>query len=440
MSTSDIFGHPRGLFHLAGTEFWDRVSFHGMQALLTLYMVERLLLPGHVEHVLGFAAFRAAIESVTGPLSPLALASQIFGLYIALVYATPLLGGLLGDRVLGRRRTVILGALSMTLGHFCMAFDRSFLIALALLTLGAGCLRGNLVAQVGALYSADDRRRGAAFQIYYSSINAGAFIAPIVSGALGQAYGWHYGFGFAGFGMLIGLIVYMRASHHLPPDPPRTALRSRARLTAAERRVVVVLMSMVPLLATFWVAQTQVWNVYNVWARDHVDLGLGGWSMPVPWLQSLDGLAPLAMMPLMLWWWRRQGAREPDEFGKLGRGCLIFAVGTVWLAAGHLVYGDGVRLPLAWAVAFHVISNLGWLYFTPTAVSLFTRTAPVSVNALLFGVYNLSVIAGSLISGRLGGWYERVDPQTFWLLHTAIVGAGGVLLLTLGNVLRRELP
>ena len=441
MNDNNILGHPRGLFSLAGTEFWDRVSFHGMQALLTLYMVEQLLLPGHVEHVVGFGPFRGAIEWFTGPLSSQSLAFQIFGLYIGAVYLTPLLGGLLGDRVLGRHRTVALGALMMTIGHFCMAFDASFLLALSLLTLGAGCLRGNLVAQVGALYSADDRRRADAFQIYYSSINAGAFVAPIVAGLLGKQYGWHYGFGFAGFGMLIGLIVYLQGRRYLPPDTVRITRRQRTRLTGAQRRVIGVLIAMTPLMAMFWVAQTQVWNVYNVWVRDHVDLEVAGWTMPVPWLQSIDGLAPLVTMPLalMLWRWQASRGREPDDFGKLGRGCLYFGLATAWLALGHLAFPGDAKIPLVWAIVFHLASNVGWLYFTPTAVAVVAKAAPMSVNALMIGVYNVALVGGSVASGRLGVLYERIDPQSFWLLHAAIVGAGGGLLLMLAPILRREL-
>jgi POT family proton-dependent oligopeptide transporter len=441
MKNNDIFGHPRGLFSLAGTEFFDRVSFHGMQALLTLYMVEQLLLPGHVEHVIGFGPFRTAIEVFTGQLSSQALAFQIFGLYIGAVYTTPLLGGLLGDRVLGRHRTVTLGALMMTVGHFCMAFDASFLLALLLLTLGAGCLRGNLAAQVGALYSAEDRRRAEAFQIYYASINAGAFVAPIVAGLLGKEYGWHYGFGFAGFGMLIGLIVYLHGRRYQAADTVDRTRRERTPLTSAQRRVIAVLIAMTPLLALFWVAQTQVWNVYNVWVRDHVNLDIGGWTMPVPWLQSIDGLAPLATMPLalMLWSWQAKRGREPDDFGKLGRGCLYFGLSTAWLAMGHLAVANGAKIPLAWAIVFHLASNVGWLYFTPTAVAVVAKAAPASVNALMIGVYNIAVVGGSIASGRLGVLYERIDPQSFWLLHAAIVAAGGVVLLALAPVLRREL-
>ena len=437
----DFLGHPRGLTVLAATEFWDRVSFFGMQALLTLYMVEQLLLPGHVERVIGFGPFRAAIESLTGPLSAQALAFQVFGIYIGLVNLTPLLGGVLGDRLLGRRHTVTLGALLMTAGHFCMAFDQSFLFALLLLTVGAGCLRGNIVSQVGALYSVDDRRRADAFQIYYTAVNTGAFVAPLVTGLLGRAYGWHYGFGFAGFGMLAGLLIYLRGQRHLAPDAPRAAARARERLSGREWRVVALLVGLMPVLATFWVAQSQVWNVYNVWVRDHVDLEVGGWTMPVPWLQSVDGLAPLLMMPLVVMLWRRQAARgrETDDLHKLAIGCLVFALATAWLAAGHLVAHAGGRIPLAWALLFHMASNVGWLFFAPTAMALFARAAPPSVNAQMIGVYYLSIFGGSLLSGRLGVLYERIEPQAFWLLHAAIAGAGGLLLLLVGNWLSRQL-
>ena len=214
----DIFGHPRGLFFIGATELWERISFHGMQAMLVLYMAESLLLPGHVENIAGFAGFRAAIEGLTGSLSPRALASQIFGLYVGLVYLMPVFGGMLGDRVLGRRRAVVLGALLMTAGHFCMAFERSFLAALLLLIVGAGALRGNLASQLGNLYSINDHRRDSAFQFYFGMLNTGAFIAPLVTGVLAQAYGWHYGFGFAGVGMLVGLVIYLSGARDLPPD------------------------------------------------------------------------------------------------------------------------------------------------------------------------------------------------------------------------------
>ena len=312
-----IFGHPRGLVVLAGTEFWDRISFHGMQALLTLYMAEQLFLPGHVEKIVGFPALRSAVEGLFGHLTTQGLATQVFGLYVGFVYVTPAIGGWLGDQVLGRARTVTLGALLMTAGHFCMAFDRSFLLALLLLILGAGALRGNLSPQVGELYPQHDRRRVVAFQLYASMINLGAFIAPLVTGALGKAYGWHVAFAFAGVGMLVGLVIYLAGQRDLPQSPLKGARAVRRPLTPKERRIVLRLLALVPINALFWIAQSQVWNTHNLWVRDHIELQ--GWEASrclVVWLQSLDGLSPFICLPPMLMFWRWQAARgrEPGEF------------------------------------------------------------------------------------------------------------------------------
>ncbi len=435
----DLFGQPRGLLYLTATELWDRISFHGMQALLVLYMVDQLLVPGHVERIAGFAGFRATIGAVTGPLSTQALASQIFGLYTGLTYFTPLVGGAIGDRI-GRRTTITAGALLMTVGHFAMAFDESFLVATLCLILGAGALRGNLEAQVGALYGPDDRRRDDGFQLYYIGINVGAFVAPIACGLLGALYGWHVAFGFAGVGMLIGLAVYLAGSRHLPPETARR-VTEHVPLTAPERRAIGVLVALIPVLALFWIAQSQVWNVYNLWVRDHVDLTVLGWTMPVPWLQAIDGIAPVVLMAPTLAWWRNQAARgtEPDDVAKLAIGCLIFAGGTAWLAAAPLVTPPGGRVPLPWAIGFHLLSNEGWLFFVPIVVALFTRAAPARVSATMIGVMTLATFVGSIVSGRLGGLYETLDASRFWLLHAAIVGSAGLIFIVLGARLRREL-
>ncbi|HWA91282.1 MAG TPA: peptide MFS transporter [Rhizomicrobium sp.] len=436
-----VFGHPRGLVTVAATEFWDRVSFHGMQALLVLYMVDQLLLPGHVEHILGFAGVRAAIETFTGPLSVQALASQIFGLYVGLVYFTPVFGGWLGDRVLGRTGAVSLGAALMTAGHFCMAFEQSFLPALLLLILGAGTLRGNLAPQLGELYARDDRRRTFAFQLYGSAVNLGAFAAPLATGLLQRAYGWHVAFAFAGIGMAVGLVGYLLGRGTLPPEPARAHAEPMPPLSAQERRVVALLLLLVPVASTFWIAQSQIWNTYNLWARDHVELHLGSFEMPVVWLQSIDGLAPFLCLPLVLWLWRRQAARgrEPDEFTKIALGCFIFGVSTLWLALAQYIAGPDGRAPLVWAILFHLSSNVGWLFFSPTITALYSRAAPRKVGATMMGVYYLSIFLGSTISGRLGGLYETVSPAMFWTLHAAVSAGGGAAMLILGRAMRRAL-
>lgn len=438
---ASIFDQPRGLWVLSGTELWERISFHGMQALLVLYMAGQLLLPGHIEHVAGFATFRGVVEAITGPLSVQALAAQTFGLYVGLVYFTPVIGGAIGDRITGRRLAVIIGGLAMAAGHICLAFDESFLIALLLLIIGAGMLRGNLAAQVKSLYDEGDRRSADAFQLYYVSINVGAFIAPIITGALAAAYGWHTGFAFAAVGMMIGLAVYIAGQGLLPAESGRVPREARAPLGTGDRHRLTGFAIVWPIQITFWIAQSQVWNVYNLWVRDHVSLGLGGFQVPVPWLQALDGLSPVIVMPFFLALWQRQAAkgREPDDVRKMAIGCLIFAGATAWLALAPIAAGSDGRAPILWAVAFHLLSNIGWLYFTPIALALYATRSPAGLRGTLLGVNYLATFFASTISRRLGGLYEALSPSDFWLLHAAIVGGGGIALFALGGPIRRLL-
>src|SRR4029078_9489810 len=172
-----------------------------MRALLVLYMVKYLLEPERARHVVGLSAFRTVLEGIFGPLAAQPFASHIYGFYSGLVYLTPIFGGLLADRVLGQRRTVVIGAALMAVGHFAMAFEHLFVLSLGLLILGSGAFKPNISTQVGALYAPGDRRRDRAFSIFYVGINLGAFLAPLLSGTLGEELGWHFGFTAAGFGM-----------------------------------------------------------------------------------------------------------------------------------------------------------------------------------------------------------------------------------------------
>jgi POT family proton-dependent oligopeptide transporter len=436
----EIMGHPAGVWIMASTEFWDRVSFHGMQAMLTLYMADELLRPDRVGGVAGFSTYRAMIERVTGPLSIEALAVEIFGLYSAFTYLTPIVGGWLGDRVLSRRWAVVLGGLAMTMGHFAMAFDATFLVALALLNVGAGLFRGNLSPQVRALYANGDPRAADAFQIYYMMINIGAFVAPLVTGALAAAYGWHVGFGFAGVGMALGLVVYVMGLSYLPPDPVRSGPKRvpAPPLTRAEWRRISAVLAIWPVNVAFWIAQTQIWNVYNLWVRDHVALKLGSFSVPIPWFTALDGISPLVWTPLLLALWARQRAAgtEADILTKLATGCLIFGGATMILAVGPWL-GSGGRAPIGLPVAFHLLSNLGWCFVTPIMLAYHADAAPDRWRGTMLGINVLAVFVAQLITGNMGGFYESVSGFVFWTTTAAIVGGAGAMLLLVAPLLRR---
>ena len=213
---------------------WERFSYYGMRALLVLYMTKYVLLPAHAGNVVGLAGFKSVLETVFGPLEVQPLASQIYGIYTALVYLTPIFGGLLADRLLGQRRMVIIGATLMAIGHFLMAVEPLLLFALLALILGNGAFKPNISTQVGWLYPPGDHRRDRAYSIFYVGINIGAFLAPLVCGTLGEKAGWHYGFAAAGVGMLIGLSIYLYAAPLLAAGRVAEG-ESRAHRTAAAR-------------------------------------------------------------------------------------------------------------------------------------------------------------------------------------------------------------
>src|SRR6478672_2985483 len=225
-----FLGHPKGLGFLGFTEACERFSYYSMQTLLTLYMVNYLLLAGHIEKVTGLAWLRGwHYPGLEGqPLS-----SAIFGDYSSLVYLTPVLGGIIADKLTGRKVAMIAGGLIMALGHFLMAIEGAFLFALLSLIVGVGLFKGNIATQVGELYREHDLRRAMAFQIFYIFINVSVIIAPLIAGTLGQKVGWHYGFGCAGIVMVVGLFIYLAGQRSLPADlgvaaRPREQLVGRA--------------------------------------------------------------------------------------------------------------------------------------------------------------------------------------------------------------------
>lgn len=440
-AAGSFFGHPRGLAYIVFTEAWERFSFYGMQALLVLYMAGYLFQPGAVEQVAGFHPFRTTVEAVFGPLSTQALATQVFGLYGGLTYLTPIFGGLVGDRWIGRRRAVAVGAAMMAFGHFVMAFEAAFLLALLCLVLGCGLLKGNLAAQVGALYDRGDKRRDAAFSLYYMAINLGACLAPLVCGTLGELYGWHYGFGAAGIGMVIGLLIYLAGRHHLPADETVRREGPRGRLTARDWQVILALLLVLLTATLFWTVQTQVWTTYVLWIRDRVDRNLFGFDLPITWFQSVDTLAVLALAPVSILIWRRLARRqaEPGDLGKLIIGYALFGAACLWLSLAELSGGGEGRIAVIWPILFHVICASGYLHVAPIALALFTRSGPPSVNAMMVGVYYLSIFGGSIASGWLGRFYETMSPAAFWTLHAAIVGAGSLIILLLKRPLGRVL-
>jgi proton-dependent oligopeptide transporter, POT family len=438
--TRTFFGQPWPLVYLAFTEAWERFSFYGMLSLLTLYMTQQLLLPGHVENIGGFETFRAALESVLGPMTTIALASQIYGLYTGLVYFTPFLGGLIADRILGRRLAVVLGAAMMSAGHIAMAFDQSFLLALALLIVGCGFLKGNITTQVGALYAEDDangRTRG--LIIFSTAINIGAVVGPITCGALIAGWGWHAGFGLAGVLMIIGLITYLIGYRHLPETPPREAAKQHPDLTREDWRRLAALMVVVAITVLPATVFAQPGNMGLVWTSANVDRDFFGiYEIPTPWFNSINALASILCVPVLfaLWRWQAKRGGEPREITKIAIGSFIVAAGNAVFVAGAAMGGPASALvPL---LGFTMV-GVGFIYYWPTLLGLTTRVSPQRVQATMMGVVFMSLFVSYNLLGWLGRFYETMGPAGFWTLHVGLGVAGGVIALLLKRPLEKVL-
>lgn len=434
---SDFFGHPRGLAYLAFTQVWERFSFFGMQALLALYLIHQLLLPGHIEHVWGFAAFRVGLEATFGHLTTLALGAQIFGLYLGFVNLTPLIGAWLGDRVLGQRRTTVIGLVLMAIGHLLMAVEPAFLLALLFLLIGAGFIRGNMYAQVGDLYPAGDARRSQAFGIYLIALNVGAFVAPLVCGTLGEVYGWHYGFGVAGIGMIFGVAIYFSGLRYLPPDRLRKG-GSTTPLTVTDwRAIVAILLMMVPTLVIYSAVQ-QAYNLVIVWADAHVDRHVMGLRFPVTWFLTLDGLMTIVgvLLTIPIWRWLAARGREPDTMVKFAIAGALVAASYAVLALGS---GLGGLVPAMFVGLFFVVMDISFGWIDPPANNFVSRFSPqsavttmMSINLMAFGISNVVV-------GWLGRFYEPLGPTLFWELHAGVAAGGAIMALALRAFIARLL-
>ena len=435
-----FFGELLGLAYLSFTEAWERFSYYGMTALLVLYMSQSLFLPGHVEHVAGFATFRAALEAVFGKMSTLALASQVFGLYTGFVYFTPVFGGWIADRFLGRRRAVMTGAILMSAGQISMAFDQSFLIALACLIIGCGLLKGNISVQVGQLYAPGDsagRTRG--FSIYSMGINVGATVGPLLCGLLAQLYGWHAGFALGGTLMLFGLATYIAGYRTLTETiPAANRAQPHAKLDAHAWRVVFALVAVMALTIFQSIAYYQNSNIGLVWINTHVDLALFGWRVPVAWFNSIDPLVSILSVPVLiaLWQWQDRRGAEPGEIAKIGIGAAIASLANLLLVTGSLAFA---RVPVLFPILYDVLLGVGFLYYWPPLLALVSRAAPPAIKSTMMGVAFLTLFLSNITMGSLGGIYEHLTPAAFWGIHAAIAATGAVLATLFARPLARIL-
>ncbi|WP_375286516.1 peptide MFS transporter [Sphingomonas sp.] len=397
------FGQPRGLTILFLTNMWEQFSYYGMRALLVYYMTKQLLFAqGH--------------------------ASMVYGAYTACAYFTPIVGGVIADRYLGKRRAIVIGGSIMAAGHFLMAFEPLFYLALGTIALGNGLFLPSLPSQIDDLYEPGDPRVGWAYNVYYVGVNIGGFLAPLVCGTLGELYGWHWGFGAAGVGMLAGLAIYLWGQRYLPAQvrhPP--AERGAAPRGRFDRATVLLLAAIALAVTVFRGAYEQVGNTVALWADVGVDRRAGSATIPMTWFQSLNPLLVMLMTPPLLAWWRRRaeaGAAERPA-RKMAAGALI--VGAAYLLLAALEAAGGAAHWL-WLAAFFLVFTFGELFILPTGLGLFARLAPAGLGATTVACWYLAIFTGSLSAGAVGALWSGMNHAAYFLLLAGIATVAAALL------------
>jgi POT family proton-dependent oligopeptide transporter len=437
---------PTGLALLFFAEMWERFSYYGMRALLILYLVDQA------------GIFRWSQER----------ASHLYGWYTGLIWFTPIIGGYLADRVLGLHRALVIGGIVIALGHFALAFETQplFFLGLCLIVLGTGFFKANVSTMVGQLYGEDDPRRDAGFSFFYMGINLGGFLGPIFCGALAASprFGWRYGFGLAGIGMVIGLITYLVFRRKylgdvglVPAGQTRVgdSIAAKQPLTREERDRVLAIVIIVIFTTFFWLASEQAGSSLNLFALERTDRGMGGLlgrilpngEIPTAWFQSMTPFWVIVLSPLFGTLWSRLGARQPSTPTKIAAGLVFLGVGFVFMVVGAHLSDGGARVSALWLTACYFFITCGEVCLYPVGLSFVTKVAPIKYSSALMGIFFLSLFAASLLGGYVAGTVQAVErgevvhilggrADFFLLFVVSSFAAAGMLFLLVPTIRR----
>ncbi len=444
-----LFGHPRGLTFLFTTEMWERFSYYGMRAILVLYLTNFLLLSGQAEHVAGYQTLKGVFEWMTGrSLGVQPLSSLIYGTYTAFVYLTPFFGGILADRVLGQRLTVIFGGLIMAVAEFTLMVPSLFFLGLLFLIIGNGLFKPNISTQVGNLYKPGDSRIDRAYSIFYVGINVGAFFSPLICGTLGENVGYQWGFFAAGMGMLIGAFTYLLALRTLPPDRLarlKAKTEEKKNLTAQDWKAVLALILLCVPTSLFWAVYEQQGNTISLWAQNFTDRrlipGLINIEIPVTWFQAFNPFMIFAFTPFVVALWARQSkqSKEPSTVTKMAMGDFMLGASYLIMAAAAYFAGPSGHASWLWLFFFFSIITLGELYLSPIGLALVARVAPPSILSMMMGLWFITSFTGNLLQGYIGSFFSAMDKTHFFLLCACIGGVAGAVTWLFDRPLRSVL-
>lgn len=460
--------HPKGLPILFFTEMWERFSYYGMRALLVLYLVN------HLDY-------------------ERANALHVYATYTALVYLTPILGGFLADRYLGTHRSILIGAIVMSMGHFAMASEDLLFLALGLLIVGNGFFKPNISTLVGQLYSQDDPRRDSGFTLFYMGINLGAFFSPLVCGTLGEVYGWHYGFSAAGIGMLLGLTIFVYGQTYLVPHDNSkhhqlnkkdwvnvflwsisslvlvylivkawpvisplwtneasgfktfvffaiavffiaaciTFLRTLKKYSRVEQDRLWVILILGLFVIFFWMGFEQAGGTLNLFADQLTDRNFMDWEMPASYFQSLNPLLILLLAPIFAVFWMRLD-QSPYALSipvKMALGMIILGLGFVVMVFAQQHAEAIGKVSPIWLVIVYTLFTIGELFLSPIGLSMVTKLSAASLVSMMMGIWFSFIAIASYLAGTLESLIEQWNIPLYSFLVMSSMGAGVTLLL-----------
>lgn len=457
MSNSDqgtLLGHPKGLFLLFGTEMWERMSYYGMRGIFVLYLVAFAGSFGWDMAYFGIdpaatgaeKLFQTAIQSK---------ALGILGTYAFFVYVTPVLGGWIADNLWGQRRSIVVGGLIMMLGQFALGTPHGLIpgleveflwLGLILLIIGNGFFKPNISTMVGDLYTEGDKRRDAAFTIFYMGINLGSILGYLVVGTIGEKINYQYAFLTAGFGMLIGVILQLVLSTKylgnigVEPSAKQNTdghQASNAPLTSEERDRVKVILIMSFFTIIFWLGFEQAAGSMTLFAKYKTDLVFFGWEMPASWLQTVNPVFVIILAPIFAATWLKMGDAEPNSPRKFSLGMFFLGLGFISMVMAALQIGDSetIKAHVIWLVLAYLFHTMGELCLSPIGLSMVTKLAPLKYTSLLMGMWFFFSGVGNYLAAWIGQLVGETGPLQAFSGVAIMAFIAGILLWLLSDKL-----
>lgn len=427
---SELFGHPKGLYILFFTELWERFSYYGMRALFTLFLV----------------AETTSDNPGFGWTNDEALA--LYGWYTMLVYMSSIPGGWIADRLLGQKKTVMVGGILLCIGHTVLALnsETSFYIGCLFIILGVGCLKPNISSMVGGLYKQKDERRDLGFYIFYMGINIGGFAAPILCGYVGEKINWHYGFGLAAIGMFVGQLVYIWGQKYLKHvGNPISSKNEQDRellnkpLTKIEKDRVKVLLISFLLIVLFWAAFEQAGGLMNLYAEQKTDRNLLGWIVPASVFQSVNSFFIITLATIVgAFWlkWKKKG-KEASSLFKIAIGIIVMALGFSFMSAASVQYETEGSSAMYWLILAYLFHTIGELCASPVSLSFITKLAPLKYASIIMGLYWAATGLGNKFAGLIGQSAQNLGEFEIFTGIAVIWSIIGVLVILLLKPLKR---